>query len=505
MACGVAAVVPFIWMAGKINDVIVGAGGSQEKGLTCMSHTTVVVVGAGLAGLSAAIEARKAGAAHVLLLEAADRVGGNSAKASSGMNWVASDTGDSADLFAEDTLRSGGGRSDATLIRRLVEDSPGAREFLEAHGVVLGKRAQCGAHSVPRTHRNEPPGPNVGFLLVRALDEAARAAGVAVRPQARVTQLLRLHDGTVAGVAVDGEELRAGAVVLATGGFAANVTLVRQWAGHLSAYPTTNGPTASGDGIALGVTAGAALKDMDQVQVHPTSLVNRSAPDARSNWLAPEALRGAGGVLLDAQGRRFVDELATRAEVSRAIAELPGARAALVLGAPAARSFGLAALRVYVAKGLAWEGPDLDSLARHLDVDPKALVAELKAYDALAVRVAEGEAVKDAYGKRVFPAPLWQQGPLPGGDLVGWFALLVTPALHYTMGGLVIDEEARVVGRSASPIPGLFAAGEVTGGVHGANRLAGNSLLECVVFGRIAGRGAAAAAMAGAEGQPCCS
>jgi len=425
----------------------------------------------------------------------------------------------------------------ATHCPRPQAESLAARDFLRAHGVVLGKRSQCGAHSVARTHRNEPPGPNVGNVLIRALADAVHAdAGIEVRTSTRARALLTAREGepcpdrampegeapddvrvcgvtlSIAGAPGADEqlvELRARAVVLATGGFAASAAHVQRWAPALAALPTTNGETASGEGIELAVRAGAALVDMPHVQVHPTALVNRSAPDQRTLWLAPEALRAAGGVLVAySSGTRFVDELGTRAAVTAAIRALPGARAALVLGEAAARSFGVSALRFYATQGFAYElsvgagagaAQAARALAEHIGVDADALERSLADYDALAARAAAGEAnVRDAFGKKVFPAPVLAHSPTPPGGQAAeppagtLFVLEVTPALHYCMGGVRIGERAQVLSAaSGEPIGGLYAAGEVTGGVHGANRLAGNSLLECVVFGRTAGKAAA--------------
>lgn len=484
------------------------------------ASATIVVVGGGLAGLSASLEAVRYAKArdvlvNVLMLEKGATLGGNSAKASSGLSALTPASGDSEESFISDTLKSGGGLSDEQLVRKLVSESSDALAFLEGFGVDLSKLSQCGAHSVVRTHRNQK-GPNVGLAIMKALIEAAeREEAIRVVTGMRVQELITRTPSTgVLGVAYapsseeagqacssKSAEARADAVVLATGGYAASAEQLLRWAPAVSELPTTNGPFATGDGVLLGQQLGASAVDLEQVQVHPTAIIDPAHPEARTKWLAPEALRGSGGVLLGPDGRRFVDELQKRSVVTQAMFKLPskGGAASLVLGEVAANTFGLGTLGFYASKGLAAQHEGFAALAQHLGVAEATLREEAAAYDAA---MAEGE---DKFGKTVFPAPFGQradQATPVGGS---FFSVRVQPALHYCMGGLRIGSSGQVLrevsepaangSASFEPIPGLFAAGEVTGGVHGKNRLAGNSLLECVVFGRAAGRAAVDAAL----------
>ncbi|KAJ1850277.1 hypothetical protein LPJ73_003522 [Coemansia sp. RSA 2703] len=489
----------------------------------------VVVVGGGLAGLAAALEAlqqTQGSAVRVVMVEKEARTGGNSAKASSGINgaWTqtqqAQGIKDSAEAFERDTLRSGKGLSNGTLARRLARESAEAVAWLQTRFALdLDVVAQLGGHSAPRTHRR-PDTPDgraqpVGWGIVSAL-----AAQLAEQPRftlltgARVVELLQTPQASgsaVSGVVyatADGQHhrLQASAVVLATGGFGGADTqgLMHEHAPQLASLPTTNGAFATGDGVKLGVGVGAALVDMQHVQVHPTGFVSADDPAARTKVLAAEALRGAGGLLLTARGQRFVDELATRDVVTAAITQAcstadsratypgtspDGAAAFLVLSQAAADAFGHGALAFYVKMHLLHRASDVSELASALRVPQAALDTTLRAYDQ--VRASNG-ALQDAFGKRVFPQAAVNQA----GGRAAYYWGVVAPCVHYTMGGLRFDERARVLrAADGSPVPGLFAAGEVTGGLHGANRLAGNSLLECVVFGREAGRQAARAAM----------
>eukprot|EP00887_Chlorella_sp_A99_P002099 scaffold21.g2099.t1 len=445
--------------------------------------SVIVICGSGLAGTAAGVTAAQARPdAEVLVLEKEQGMGGNSNKASSGINALTPEQGDSLEIFKADTLKSGGGLSNERLVETLVEGSSAAISFLESAGVDLSGVVQLGGHSVKRTHHN-PSGPNVGFAIMKALQgRLAQLPNVRVVKGANVTELLR-EGGRLSGVAYTeaasgaAEHVHADAVVLATGGFGASRALLARHAPQVAELATTNGPFAQGEGLGLAGALGADMVGLDQVQVHPTGFVDPADLAAGTKFLAPEKLRGVGAVLLNPSGRRFVDELTTRDRVSKAILGLPGRQALLVLGHAGGELFG-PALGFYQAKGLVTKADSLPALAAAAGVEERTLAEEVAAYGAAAA------AGRDAFGKTVFPSAMDPKGP--------FYLARVTPVVHYTMGGVAIDDDAHVLDAAGRPIPGLFAAGEVSGGVHGANRLGGNSLLECVVFGRRAGRSAAA-------------
>ncbi|KAJ1893533.1 hypothetical protein LPJ66_005695 [Kickxella alabastrina] len=488
------------------------------------SHTAaqagIVIVGGGLAGLAAAVEALRrtqGSGVTVALLEKEARTGGNSAKASSGINGAGTQTqrklgiNDTVAALEADTLRSARGEGSSVLAERLAQDSAGAVEWLQTQFALdLDVVAQLGGHSVARTHRRpdtpdgrpQPVGWGIVSALAKHLADEPRFRLVA---GARVTTL-ELDGARISGVTYEQDgatrQLDARAVVLATGGFGGGGEWLKRYAPQLEALPATNGAFATGDGLQLATAVGAALVGMERVQVHPTGFVRASEPAAHTKFLAAEALRGAGALLLDARGRRFVDELATRDVVTSAIndacgspdtrathagAEDPGLPAAfLLLSQAAADAFGHGALGFYEKMGLVHSAAGLDALAAALRMPRAALEHSLRAHD----EVRNANSV-DGFGKRVFPQPA-----LNADAAAPYFWAVVTPSIHYTMGGLRFDEHAHVLrATDGAPIPGLLAAGEVTGGLHGANRLAGNSLLECVVFGREAGRQAAMLAL----------
>jgi len=441
-------------------------------------YPTLVVVGGGLAGTTTAISASENALINIVMLEKEERTGGNSIKASSGINAVSLEDGDSLETFVEDTLASGGGLSDPALVQTLVNDSREALEWLASMGVDLNGTVQLGGHSTKRTHFPSS-GPSVGFAILKALGEIVKKTpNIKVVTKAKVVSLIK-NNSKVTGVryvSKNGEEVSvpADAVVLASGGFGASKDLLSKHAPHLVKLATTNGQFAQGEGLALASEIGAALRDLDQVQVHPTGFVDPSDHKALVKFLAPEKLRGGGGILLNSRAQRFVDELSTRDVVSSAILKLPEQSAVLLLGSEAAASFG-PVLDFYVSKGLIKKFDDVNETAEDLGVLSSDLIAELTSYNRKAASNEE-----DEFGKQVFPSHLELHETM--------YIARVVPVIHYTMGGARIDTEGRVLGEDGQPISGLFAVGEVTGGVHGRNRLGGNSLLECCVFGRRAGK-----------------
>ncbi|KAI5860038.1 Flavocytochrome c [Durotheca rogersii] len=471
----------------------------------------VIVVGSGLAGLSATHQALRAGAA-VHLLDRAPKPGGNSIKASSGINGagtrfqralgIASD-----ESFLADTVRSAGhkfqegpaGIDRKALVELLTSRSEGAVNWLaDDLGVDLSVVAQLGGHSVARTHRgggNLPPGAAIVSTL---LEKLKASSDFTLESSAEVTELLVSgsgSDGAVKGVRYRTADEQfhdlEGPVVFAAGGFGGDPHgLLSKHRPDLTGIPSTNEERPAPHGLLSAI--GAEFVDMDSVQVHPTGFVDPKDPFAPYKFLAAEALRGEGGILLSGQtGERFIDELKTRDVVSGAITALP--RATAPESSPAAQQWDVTLLLDPGACEAAashigfylWKGLVEKKKVRDL---PPAVIASVDQYASI---VASGGG--DPLGRTAFGH--WR---LPSGEAnreeevcVG----TVTPVVHFTMGGVAFDTQARVLrpaeGNALAPVPGLWAAGEITGGIHGANRLGGSSLLECAVFGRIAGAEAA--------------
>ncbi|TDZ13378.1 Fumarate reductase [Colletotrichum spinosum] len=469
---------------------------------TMAQRKPVIVVGSGLAGLSAAQEALNAGAS-VQMLDRAPKPGGNSIKASSGINGANTRFQRAAgvardDLFYEDTVKSagarfteaGGGVDRPELVRLLTQSSESAVSWLaDEVGVDLGVVAPLGGHSVARTHRGAgktPPGAAIVTALLRKLHEHP---DFHLTSSAEVTAL-SVEDGKVLGVryAHEGEHRTLeGPVVFAAGGFAGDATgLLARHRPDLAGFPSTNEARPASHGILEAV--GAEFVDMDSVQVHPTGFVDPGDPDARYKFLAAELLRGEGGILLSARGGRFVNEMETREHVSRAVMRLPVSEGGEIrqwdvtlLMDPGASEAAEGHLGFYLWKGL-MEKKKVKELSPEL----------IKAIDDYAALVASG--TDSAFGRRTFGRWRLEAGESNREEEV--CVGRVTPITHFTMGGASFNENAQVLRGDKTAIEGLWAAGEITGGIHGDNRLGGSSLLECVVFGRIAGQQAAKAATA---------
>eukprot|EP00271_Cylindrocystis_brebissonii_P002386 TRINITY_DN12982_c0_g1_i1.p1 TRINITY_DN12982_c0_g1~~TRINITY_DN12982_c0_g1_i1.p1 ORF type:complete len:707 (-),score=92.73 TRINITY_DN12982_c0_g1_i1:806-2926(-) len=521
----------------------------------------VVVIGGGLAGLSACVEIIRHGGS-VVIIEKTDRLGGNSAKASSGMNAANSSVQaklgvhDSLGEFKDDTIKSGKGRAEEELVTTLVERSAGAVDFLQGFDVDMSTIACLGGHSHPRTHRAGFDGKpvNVGYRIMSALSKCVEGqpdGKVEILKHARAVELLHDDRGAVVGVRceitrspsnqVELVDVFGGAVLLATGGFCADRDgLLAKYQPALRHLATTNGSFATGDGVKMAEKIGAQLVDMDQVQLHPTAFVDLKNPTAPTKFLAPEALRGCGGLLINHEGRRFVNELSTRDAVVAAIVSnckrlLPGAPtsdhvpsggiplteedypivAYLVLNSAGVALFDTATAEFYMSRGLIHKFSNAHELGKTLNLPEDVLRETLESYgreiqdkgemghererqegmhmataDTPAIEIGSSrsrEGARDPFGRANLATTFSGDEEL--------FVALVTPALHYCMGGLGFSKQGQILRdtgangerTSGQVVEGLFGAGEVTGGLHGANRLGGNSLLECVVFGRIAG------------------
>ncbi|TFK53907.1 Flavocytochrome c [Heliocybe sulcata] len=454
----------------------------------------VIVVGGGLAGLSAAHTLLERGA-NVLLLDKQPFMGGNSTKATSGINGAGTATQqeagipDNAKIFFEDTKKSARELARDDLIAVLTGRSGDAVNWLQdKFALDLSKVARLGGHSQPRTHRGTAqfPGMVITYAQMERLEDLAVSlpSRVQIKKKARVTKLVKDESGAVVGAEYEHQgktQTAYGPVILATGGYAADFTgdsLLKKHRPEFWDLPTTNGEHCTGDGQKMAMAAGASAIDLEKVQVHPTGLVDPNEPDAKVKFLAAEALRGVGGLLLDNEGKRFVDELQHRDYVTGKMWENGKYPIRLVLNGQASAEIEWHC-KHYVGRGLMKRFESGEALAKEMGISTQALKKTFDDYN-VAVRTK-----KDPFGKKFFSSGEWKMDDI-------FNVAIMTPVLHYTMGGLEIDAESRVVGTDGKPVPGLFAAGEVAGGVHGANRLGGSSLLGCVVFGRVSGDSAAA-------------
>ena len=427
-------------------------------------NTDVVIVGTGVAGLFSALNlpAEK----KIVMITKSDVESSDSFLAQGGI-CVQRDEDDYESYF-EDTMKAGHyeNRKESVDImirnsRQVIEDLVGyGVEFEQENGEFLYTRE--GAHSAPRILFHEDvTGKEITSKLLERVKELEN---VSILEYTTMTDILE-EEGRCAGIVAENEEgiiyLHAKDTILASGGIGGTYK-------H-----STNFAHLTGDALRIAKEHGIRLEHLDYVQIHPTTLYSKK-PGRR--FLISESVRGEGAVLYNKEGKRFVNELETRDVVSAAILEQTDGQCYLVFDQAVRES--LAAIESYIKKGIVAEADTPEALGEKIGVDGAALAETLKAY---AGYQAAGK--DDEFGRESMELPL---------DQPKYYAALCAPAIHHTMGGVKINTACEVLKADGSAIPGLFAAGEVTGGVHGANRLGGNAVTDIVVFGRIAGTGAEA-------------
>jgi len=442
-----------------------------------VDKTDIVIIGSGATGLTAAITAHDKGA-KVIVLEKMPITGGNSQLAAGGMNACetkfqkAKGIKDSCEIMYEDTMKGGQNLNDPELVKILAKNSASSVDWLTSIGADLSDIGRMGGASVNRSHRPKG-GAAVGAHIKQVLKKNAADRKIDVRVNSRVVKILEDEKGNTTGVLVEGKhsklyQINAKAVIIAAGGFSANPERVAHYQPAFKGMTSSNQPGATGDGEDLGAGAGGYLIDMKEIQIHPTIA-------AGSRILITEAVRGNGAILVNHEGKRFVNEITTRDKASAAILAQKGQSAFLVFDEGIRKS--LKQIDGYFHLDLVIEGESLGDLAAKMKVPAKDFEATINAYNK-----AVDEKKDTAFQRPDMPLPI---------RTAGFYAIEVKPGVHYTMGGLKVNTTAQVMAKDGKPIPGLYAAGEGTGGVHGANRLGGNSISQTITFGRIAGETAA--------------
>ena len=431
--------------------------------------TDIVIVGAGGAGLSAAVEAHDLGA-KVIVVEKMAFPGGNTTRAAGGLNAAstplqqAKGTYDSPEIMFYDTMKGGHWKNNPELVRYLSEHAVASVAWRLALGAGLHDVGLIAGASKPRTHR--PTGGGlVGAEVVRTLYAAAEQRKIDLRVNTRAEEILKNGKGAASGIRVKGPQgeytIHSKAVVIAAGGFGANNDMVAGYVPRLKGFSTTNHPGATGDGLLMAQKFGANLIDMKEIQTHPTVVPN-------GGEMITEAVRGNGAILVNAEGKRFYNELETRDNVSAAILKQTGKAAFLFFDSDMQKS--LKATNNYIKQPYTVTGNSLDEIAAKMKVPADALKATMQEY---------GAAVSAKADKKFGRPRALNKAP--------FYAIKVTPAVHHTMGGIQINAKTQVFDKQGKVIPGLFAAGEVTGGVHGGNRLGGTAQADIVTFGHAAG------------------
>ncbi len=504
--------------AGVDPETLVPGGSNTNTNAPETKDADVVVVGAGGAGMTAAITAAKAGK-KVILLEKLSMVGGNTTKSTGGMNaadteWQDSnsfgeDAGvqkmlkdaeaypqladlvktvqkeyddwksagskgyfDSANLFMLDTMVGGKCVNDLKLVETLAKNSADGIKWIDSINGTLHDVASLGGASVKRCHRPvnaEGKSVAVGSYLVPVLEQACKDAGVEIVFDTPVDEIIMDGDKAVGVKAsATGLTVNAKSVVLATGGFGGNLDMVAEMKPSLKGFVTTNAPGCTGDGIKMAQAVGAAVRDMDQIQIHPTV-------EQKTSALITEGLRGDGAILLNQEGKRFTDEVGTRDAVSAAELAQTGGAAWLVVDQKMVDAS--AVIQGYIKKGYMVQGDTYEELGKAIGASEAEVAKTMNAWNKCVADKKDAE-----FGRTSFANPL---------DQAPYYAVKIAPGIHHTMGGVVINTEAEVLNADGAAIGNLYAAGEITGGVHGANRLGGNAVADIVVFGRIAGANAA--------------
>ena len=455
------------------------------------SNYDVVVIGAGGAGFSAAITARNAGA-NVVLLEKMPAVGGNSlisgAEMNAAKNWVQPKLGindDSPELHAEDTFKGGDGKGDMKVINVMTHQALDAAKWCRDY---LGVRFEddnlffFGGHS--RKRALIPVG-HTGTEFIAKFQAKADELGIPVITNMKAEELIKDKDGRVVGVkaTMDGSEYTfnaKGGVVLATGGFGANPEMVKKYNPKIDErFKTTDAPGTTGEALYMAERAGAELVNMGYIQTYPIC-----DPLSGAIELIADA-RFDGAIMLNQEGKRFVEELQRRDVLSEAILNQTG-RYCWVLWNDKIGSISNTVkahaneYEAFTKQGIMTTCDDLKCIADFTKIPFDQLRKTVKRVSDMA-----GKGNDKDFNHRAGLMDM-QQGK--------YYVIKAVPSTHHTMGGVRINEKAEALTAEGKVIPGLWAAGEVTGVTHGTNRLGGNAYTDIIVFGRIAGEAAAKAA-----------
>lgn len=442
----------------------------------------VVVVGGGGAGFAAAVTAKENGA-DVVLLEKMPQVGGNTLISGGEMAAPANELQekegieDSKELFAEDVKEAGGNPELIDVLAdHATEDAYWLRDDI---GVKwLDNLMFFGGHSVKRSLIPEA---HSGNELIKNYLKKCEELGIEVITDADVKEILT-EDNKVAGVKAETPDenltVNAKSVVLATGGFGSNDEMTYENDHEIDEHiKSTNSPGATGDGIVMAEALGADTVDMDKIQLYPVC----DPETGRLLYVGDTRLVG-GALLVNKEGDRFVEELATRREISLAIKDQTDHVGYLLWDEKSNETTGTMASNPQEAeeqfeKGNLVKADTIEELAEHFDIDKDELLKTVERFNENSKKEEDPDFNLRMLGWTV------EEGP--------FYMLKAAPAVHHTMGGLKINKEAEVLTKDDQVIDGLYAAGEVTGGIHGSNRLGSAAIADITVFGRIAGKNAA--------------
>ena len=463
----------------------------------------VVVIGAGGAGMAAAVTASQNGK-NVIVIEKTSNMGGNTALAGGALNAVddGSETAlarnDSVDFHYQQTMEGGDNQGDPELVRTLVEQAWDGVTWLKD----LGMQFQDGVFTVTggmweRAHKPVEPEGSGFFKTYKEYMESHD--GITMKYNTKAENLI-VEDGVVTGVECTGQTgnkvtvKATNGVVLATGGFGQNVEMREKYNEETKLWPTldetipsTNTSAITGDGMIMAEAIGAELVQMGNIQLLPLG-------DPKTGSLSGNIEHAVESrIFVNKEGNRFVNEGGRRDEMTLALFEQPDTTMYIVMDSDTyptgdeVNNFN-ETINDLTAAGRAYKADSLEDLAAQINVPAENLVKAVEEYNRHCLGGdLEGQA--DEFGRTLFTDTDKVNNGINDGP---FYAAERVPTVHHTMGGVKINTDTQVIGTDGNVIPGLFAAGEVTGGIHGANRLGGNALTDTIVFGRIAGESASA-------------
>jgi flavocytochrome c len=462
---------------------------SATSGQTIEKQADVVIIGGGGAGLAAAISAHENGA-KVIVIEKMPRVGGNTIISGSAFNAVdpvrqeKQGIEDAVEKHYTQTYEGGDKLGNPELIKTLTDNAYPAIQWLESMGMEFKDEVFTVLGGLwPRAHKPVKP-LGTGYIETYMSYIEANKADIEIMVDTKATEII-MENGKAVGVKAEGKEgnviLKANkGVVVAAGGFGANIEMREKYNSiwpSLQNVKTTNHVGATGDGMVMAEKIGANLIGMDKIQLLPMG-------DPETGSLSGNIEQGVENrIFVNKDGNRFVDEGARRDVMTKALFEQTDATMWVIVDkhsyptGDTKNNFN-ETIDQLVEQGRAYKADTIEDLAKQIGVSPENLK---KSVDEFNKAVDKGS--KDALGRTLFKDKL---------DTAPYYAGARVPTVHHTMGGIAINTSAQVLDKDGKVIPGLYAAGEVTGGIHGSNRLGGNALADINVFGRIAGESAAA-------------
>lgn len=468
-------------------DKLVAQEGQAEDEVREAEYSAdVIVLGGGGAGLTAAIEAAQNGAS-VILVEKMPMVGGNTLISGGEMaapsNWLQGEEAieDSKDQFYEDILKGGDNENNPELVRVLADNATEDAEWLRDEVGVTFEDYMLffGGHSVKRSL---VPKDASGVELIEKLSAKAEELGVITHLNTAATELVQ-EDGKVVAIKVDykGEEIKYNAtngVIVATGGFGSNLEMrVKHNPDMNEKILSTNSVGSTGDGIVMAEALGADIVDMEYIQTYPTC-----DPETGTLLYVGDVRLEGRSILVNKEGKRFVEELERRDVISKAVVEQTDSVSYMFWDESAmeASKVNVKHKKEYdqlIAEKKLVKANTIEEAAEFFGIDAKELKNTVAKYNEYAQNGKDLE-----FNKRGELVP-FAEGP--------YYIMKSKPAIHHTMGGIKINTNAEVVDKNGEVIKGLYAAGEVTGDIHGTNRLGSDAIADITVFGRIAGRNAA--------------